>query len=217
MGLRERKKERTRALLLEKSKALFESNGYHGVTTAEIARSAGIAEGTLFNYFRNKGELFTAAVFPATEEDDGRANEALERIDPQRLAAAIAALLDAQWGRFRHTEKRMLRDYFAVVYGGGRTEAAELQAGLFAADERWIGQVAAFLSAQKAAHNERLNGLRTDMAAACIFGCAATLFTQYILTEERTYDELLDAIREQIAFVLTGHIGDGDALYASLR
>lgn len=37
--------------------ALFQSKGFDATTTKEIARKAGIAEGTVFNYFRTKDDI----------------------------------------------------------------------------------------------------------------------------------------------------------------
>lgn len=36
---------------------LFVENGFHGTSTAKIARTAGVATGTLFHYFKTKEEL----------------------------------------------------------------------------------------------------------------------------------------------------------------
>ncbi len=58
----------TRDRILESALRLFHENGYRGATTAEIARSAGIAEGTIYRYFKDKKELFLACVEPVIAE-----------------------------------------------------------------------------------------------------------------------------------------------------
>jgi AcrR family transcriptional regulator len=57
------KKEVKRALILQKALELFASKGFHSATTAEIAIAAGIAKGTLFNYFKSKEHLLRSLVF----------------------------------------------------------------------------------------------------------------------------------------------------------
>lgn len=42
--------------------ALFARHGYHGTSTREIARKAGVSENTLFRHFASKEELFWSAL-----------------------------------------------------------------------------------------------------------------------------------------------------------
>jgi len=43
--------------ILEAATRVFAEKGYHRATTKDIARAAGIAEGTIYLYFKNKSEL----------------------------------------------------------------------------------------------------------------------------------------------------------------
>jgi len=52
------KQNEIRNRILEVSKESFEINGYEETSTRTIAKEVGIAEGTLFNYFDSKGEIF---------------------------------------------------------------------------------------------------------------------------------------------------------------
>ena len=58
-----RRKERItkerRQQILDAAYTVFTGKGFDLSTTAEIARTAGIAEGTIYNYFDNKRDLFT--------------------------------------------------------------------------------------------------------------------------------------------------------------
>ncbi len=56
-GKRAQNKERTREAILKAALEYFSQKGFHRTTTREIARKAGIAEGTMFNYFPTKEDL----------------------------------------------------------------------------------------------------------------------------------------------------------------
>src|SRR5580704_1184840 len=57
LGLRERKKHKTRQLIAGTARELFVERGFENVSVAEIARSAEVSETTVFNYFRTKEDL----------------------------------------------------------------------------------------------------------------------------------------------------------------
>ncbi|MCB8816985.1 TetR/AcrR family transcriptional regulator [Desulfosporosinus shakirovi] len=50
--------------ILEAALNIFTEKGYNGSTTAEIARAAGVAEGTIFRHFATKKELLIAVLKP---------------------------------------------------------------------------------------------------------------------------------------------------------
>ena len=56
-GLRERKKQQTRATIVRVALDLFAERGYDATTLAEIAEAAGISPRTIFSYFDSKEEI----------------------------------------------------------------------------------------------------------------------------------------------------------------
>lgn len=54
MSLRSRKKAATEHRIIEAATRLFRDQGFEATRTAQIARAAGVANGTLFNYAPNK-------------------------------------------------------------------------------------------------------------------------------------------------------------------
>ena len=57
LGLRERKKLRTRQLIAETAMRLFAESGFDAVPVAAVARAAEVSEATVFNYFPTKEDL----------------------------------------------------------------------------------------------------------------------------------------------------------------
>ena len=54
--------------IIDTALKLFVENGFHGTTTSKIAQEAGVANGTLFNYFKTKDEL-VIAIYISVKED----------------------------------------------------------------------------------------------------------------------------------------------------
>ncbi|MCB9077790.1 MAG: TetR/AcrR family transcriptional regulator [Anaerolineaceae bacterium] len=54
--------EARRTQILMGAAQVFAKKGFHRATTKEIARQAGVAEGTIYNYFDNKRDLLLAMV-----------------------------------------------------------------------------------------------------------------------------------------------------------
>src|SRR5437762_529514 len=96
-GKRDLNKERTKQKILAAALKLFAKKGLHETTTKEICQKAGIAEGTLFNYFKTKEDL---ALYFFQKETDNlidwfRAESRLQKAPlPEKLFAVIHRQLE---------------------------------------------------------------------------------------------------------------------------
>lgn len=68
MRISERAKQENRARILEKAAELFSIKGFEEITTREIALAAGLAAGTMFNYFPSKETLAMTMVTEALRQ-----------------------------------------------------------------------------------------------------------------------------------------------------
>lgn len=88
-GLRDRKKAATRQAISNVATRLFVERGFEKVSVDEIAREAGVARKTVFNYFPRKEDL----VFDREEEVRALVREALVGRGRQAPVRAFQALM----------------------------------------------------------------------------------------------------------------------------
>jgi AcrR family transcriptional regulator len=77
--IREQLIEARRNQILDAAAAVFAEKGFHQATTKEIAKTAGVSEGTIYNYFDSKADLLIGIMTRLAE---------LENLD-QELADAL--------------------------------------------------------------------------------------------------------------------------------
>ena len=122
-GLRERKKQQTRELLAETAQRLFAERGFDEVTVAEVARAASVSEGTVFNYFPTKEELF----YSGMEAFEARLVEAVRsRPEGESVLAAFRGFVLDGTGRLADVEVAELITKAAQLIGASsRLQARE--------------------------------------------------------------------------------------------
>lgn len=86
LGLRERKKLRTRHLIAETARRMFVERGFDAVPVSAVARVAEVSEATVFNYFPTKEDL----VFQGMEAFEAELLEAVrDRAAGESVTAAF--------------------------------------------------------------------------------------------------------------------------------
>ncbi|MBN2548781.1 MAG: TetR/AcrR family transcriptional regulator [Anaerolineales bacterium] len=93
-----RRGERTRLEIIQAAHDLFVRQGYHGTSIRQIARSANIALGGLYNHFAGKEEVFQAVfleyhpyreVLPLLMDAQGQTIEELLRDAAERMVTTV--------------------------------------------------------------------------------------------------------------------------------
>jgi AcrR family transcriptional regulator len=112
LGLRERKKQRTRQLLSETARRLFSERGFEQVSIAEIAREAEVSEQTVFNYFPSKEDL----VYSGLETFEDQLLTAIrERPPAQTVIVAFGEFILEPRGLFAAKDDAATRELIAVT------------------------------------------------------------------------------------------------------
>ena len=92
-GARERKRQETRARIVDAAAELFAERGFDAVSVMEIAKHAGVVEKTVFNHFPVKEGLVFDADPPMRARTPGRRPPAPGRVSrsPPPPAASSSA------------------------------------------------------------------------------------------------------------------------------
>jgi AcrR family transcriptional regulator len=153
IGLRERKKLKTRALIQREAMRLFLERGFEATTIEEIAEAAEISPSTFFNYFPSKEEV----VFQ-------------DELDPLILAAfnaqpegthpirAIREAMKAVFSRLTPEQDQVMRERIALM-----TSTPALRSAMLAQFADLVDQIAALMAG-------RLGRQPTDFAVRNLAG-----------------------------------------------
>ena len=99
MRVTQETRRQTRQKLLDAARALFREVGFGAATTRALAGRAGIATGTLFNYFPSKEALGLALLLEGVEAAEGEFDRS--RRDGETLEEALFAFVATQLRHLR--------------------------------------------------------------------------------------------------------------------
>jgi AcrR family transcriptional regulator len=125
---RENARDAFRTSLREAAERVFVRSGYHAAKMTEIAAAAGVAVGTLYNYFESKEEIF-AEIFAVRSRDlHARLEPALEIAAPlprlERIVRTCFEYIDRHGALFAlFVERGGTAEYDLKRLGGDVTEA----------------------------------------------------------------------------------------------
>jgi AcrR family transcriptional regulator len=92
---------------------VFAAHGYHGATTRDVAKEAGVADGTIYNSFENKAALLLALLDPL---DVAKAPPPPSPVPiPDDPEAFIRSLIKQRWETFTPETLDALRVVFSEV------------------------------------------------------------------------------------------------------
>jgi AcrR family transcriptional regulator len=81
-----------RAQILDAASQVFAAKGFHRATIKEIAGAAGVADGTIYNYFANKDDLLMG-LLDRLNETDTRASDLASTLSADDFKAFLTAYL----------------------------------------------------------------------------------------------------------------------------
>jgi AcrR family transcriptional regulator len=193
----QQKRGRERRILLAATH-FFSTKGYAETTMEDVAASARLAVGTLYNYFRSKPELLLAILQRETEELLAAAQQRVD--DPSDDPTdAIAAVIDAYLVVSAHHDRKLWRDLFAAAIA----EPSTIGAAAFRADLQLIAQLTSLL--QRLRDRGMLGAhVEPGRAAIALYGTYFVWFAASLVDEDVTIDRLREEVRRGVEIVTRG-------------
>jgi TetR/AcrR family transcriptional regulator, fatty acid metabolism regulator protein len=166
-----------RGAILRSAISVFARNGYFNSKVADIAREAGVADGTVYLYFKSKEEILHSIFDRSVEEALGAARKRVEEIDDPREKLRQIALLHLE----RLGADRDLAVVFQVELRGSTKFMEEFSAAGFAEYLALIRST--FEEGQRAGlFRPELNA---TVVAKILFGALDEMATNWILSKRR--------------------------------
>ena len=174
----------TRPALTDKREAIlraairvFANNGYFNSKVADIARAAGVADGTVYLYFKSKEEILHSVFDKSMEEAIADGRKRLEAVsDPREKLRRIAQLHLERLGADRD-----LAVVFQVELRGSTKFMAEFSAAGFA---EYLGLIRSTIEEGQRAGVFR-SELKSKVMAKILFGALDEMATNWILSPRR--------------------------------
>jgi len=92
-----------RQLILAAASKVFDAHGYAATTVEAVAAEAGVAKGSVYNYFQSKQDLFTSVFTDSLAVDEQRTLSDLSR--QSSALAKLMLIFDHWYERFSHYQR----------------------------------------------------------------------------------------------------------------
>ncbi len=206
VGLRERKKERTRDRILRVAARLFTRSTFEDTTMEDVAAAAEVSVGTLYNYFGSKTALLLAIVAEDVEAVARRGTPVVEDPGDDPVVAATR-VIDVYLDVYLDLGRDLMREVVRASFG---RSSDDLMPELLEIDERLMEQLRAIL-----AHFQRegliASDISIDEATALLFSTVVANLIVFISVESLTSEEVHAEEHRQVALAFRG-LRPGDAL-----
>ena len=197
-GRRERQKLEREQRILAAARRLFDRRGYLNTSMEDVARRAGLAVGTLYNYFSSKDQLLIAL----SQIDTEHLLSVGERIladPPDDPVEAIAALTEVMVQGITAGERRLWRELFVASIAAPDT----LGARMFALDMRLIAQLTTMLDRLKVRGSIDAS-VDTSRAAGLFYGICLTWTIAFATRDDLTIETMRAEISESVRITIHG-------------
>jgi AcrR family transcriptional regulator len=197
-GLRERQKAAREQRILRAAEVLFARRGYAATAIEDVARRAGLAVGTVYNYFASKSELALALLRRETRETLAAGDIAVAsgQADPRR---AVTRLLEVYVDLLARHERALLRELFSAALAAPET----IGRAAFELDLRLLGQLHGLLVRLRA-QGALAPAVDPGQAATTLYAVYLAWVLAFAASETVTVDAVRAQVRAGVALAMQG-------------
>jgi len=174
-------------MILAAAYKVFEAHGYAAATVDQIAAAAGVAKGSVYNYFKSKQDVFVelfAGQFAADEAEMDRI--VADRTSAEAKIEKYMELWFTRSGEHKRIGALTLEFWAAAARGEGAGQMSEMLGGTY---DRWRKRIGAII-AQGVESGEFRADIDPDRAAAFIMGAMDGLTVHAIMGLGATIDDV---------------------------
>lgn len=195
------KKEEIKNKIIQESKALFFEKGYDKTSTSQIAKAVEIAEGTIFNYFATKAEIFFevfSSEFP------------IENINPKSYIDKEAGVADIIYNFFYKNLKpviilpKMLLRELGIASLNIMKKRPMLFKKLADLDYKMLDKLHDLI--EELQINGLINTCNSESLSEIIYSILMFEILIYSYEDDRSKETMLKNFKEKIVFILKGYI-----------
>lgn len=155
----------TRERVLRSAASLAARTGFEQLSLAELSRSSGVSNGSIYHHFGSKDGVLTALLYRIVEANQGVLLAVLDAYpDDARSGVLQTVAQHLDWVETHRDDARLLIEYRQqVTRGPGRDQICKLNHHFLARSEKWLARQAAIGA---------LPVLRVEVAHAVVFAPA---------------------------------------------
>jgi len=193
-GLRERQKADRERRILDAAVRRFRAEGYRAVRIEDLAETAQVSVGTVYNYYRTKGEILIATVTLEVEEVLAEGAAILDD-PPPGVEAALLALIHRYYDHsLEYLNKDMWRRAMALSIEAPDTPNGQRYSAL---DRRLAEQVTALIRKLQA-RGEMVGEFDAGALGQLVFNTLNMLFIDFVKDDAMTLEALRADLARQI-------------------
>ncbi|NIA69060.1 TetR/AcrR family transcriptional regulator [Pelagibius litoralis] len=193
-GLRAKQKADRDHRILKAASHLFREEGYDRTKIETIAAEAEVAIGTVYNYYRNKGDLLVAIVSMEVNEVLAAGAKLIDH-PPAEASAAVNALIGIYLDHsLVYLNKEMWRHAMAISTSQPESPFGRRYRDL---DNRLAEQLCELIKRLQRSGRVKV-GIDATAVGEMIFNNMNMMFTTFVKTEDMSLSALNDAIARQL-------------------